>query len=72
MVKVGLTVIRLGFEPRTHCVLVGAPIETSKHPQKEDACLFSDSAGVRTQAHCVLVGAHIYIKKSIFKQRVCF
>ena len=41
---------RLGLEPRTHCVLVGAPIETSKHPQEEDAFKWlSDSAGVRTQ-----------------------
>ena len=28
-----LTVIRLGFEPRTRCVLVGVLIDAKKHPQ---------------------------------------
>ena len=59
-------VIRLGFEPSTHCVLVGAYIQKKASSKNEDACLLSDSAGVRTQ-YPLRFGRGTYTKKASSK-----
>ena len=58
-----LTVIRLGFEPRTHCVLVGAHIQKSILFLRMLLNNWVIRLGLEPRIHCVLVGA--YIQKSV-------
>ena len=68
-----LTVIRLGFEPRTHCVLVGAHIQKSILFLRMLLNNWVIRLGFEPRTRCVLVGAiiaEVYIQKSILKKRM--